>query len=184
MNTETNPAANNYPPVRAEAGDNMPYEVATAMLTEPKAKLTARMRKTCAAARDTIFPSRTPLTRSKEDGQLYPLDLPALRLPSKYRGYTFAQLLRWSRRCKWLRVVLQRHYLQLESEKADDRLLRAVVLAVSRVEYQMDCISDELCRRKATCDFRRATETEIDPRVRRAEKLLAGIAEVRQPAHY
>lgn len=43
--------------------DHMPVEVATEMLASPKAKLSARMRKNCFAARQRVFESATPLHR-------------------------------------------------------------------------------------------------------------------------
>lgn len=43
--------------------DHMPVEVATEMLASPKAKLTARLRKNCFAARQRVFLSATPLRR-------------------------------------------------------------------------------------------------------------------------
>jgi hypothetical protein len=44
--------------------DGMPYEVATALLTEPRAKLTNRMRKNCWAARAKEFSHPGPMART------------------------------------------------------------------------------------------------------------------------
>lgn len=52
---------NQYQPVTPEERDNMPADVALEMLTNPKNKLSARMRKNCFAAREKVFVSKHPV---------------------------------------------------------------------------------------------------------------------------
>lgn len=53
--------ADKYPKVTPEIRDGMPREVAIEMLCNQKAKLTARFRKNCQAARETVWPSSHPI---------------------------------------------------------------------------------------------------------------------------
>lgn len=59
-----------YQPIQPLELDHMPAEVATEMLANPKTRLTARERKLCAAARENVFWTGTPLHRRTKNGPL------------------------------------------------------------------------------------------------------------------
>jgi hypothetical protein len=66
--------------------DRMPYEVATEMLADPRARMTNRERKECMRARETRYQS----TRTAK-----PV---AGKLENRFDSASFAQLSRWNRR--------------------------------------------------------------------------------------
>lgn len=153
--------------IEAQHRDGMPKQVATAMLAAPKAKMSNRMRKVCALARETVFPSTTPLTRCAKDGHLYPLDMPVLSSPNKLAGITYSKLSRMLWRAVSRRSVIQRRYTLLVATGAE--LSKPKTLAMLRaIAAQLDSIfeavSDELARRD------RPTRV-IDPRLRRIREM-------------
>jgi len=144
--------------------DGMPVEVATSMLCAPKAKLTNRMRKTCRAARERVYPSLAPIRKvphpneDLEEGQVeyeYRMDA-KLDIEDKHdrlaRGLNWTQLhshlKRWSKR----RAKVQSEYLRLmESSVADtvkESRGRDLTWAAAQMELVQDALQVEIERRK------------------------------------
>src|SRR3954465_12662486 len=106
--------------------DGMPNEVATSLLTEPRAKLSNRMRKNARSAREKVFPSVSPIinTTNIDDPEnplaqytgIEPKSAEA-RLVEKSKRATWAQLHKWSQRCKGRRMAVQGKYVKIEAEK-------------------------------------------------------------------
>jgi hypothetical protein len=95
----------------------MPKQVATALLTDPKARLTNAFRKTCKRARETSYTSATPLVSNRRndstDHALYstppnPERAAGTRDPKLARA-TMAQIGKWLRR-----VISRRHNAQVD----------------------------------------------------------------------
>lgn len=176
--------------------DHMPKEVATALLTEPKARLSNRERKTCKAARETVYLSTSPIVREEAKlfytGQL-PKD-PEKRLGAKLTHATYIQLLNWIRRTDNRRTVAQRVYTEtnerIEKEANPRRksaLRQLANMLVLRVQV-LDLVWEACTAEKEARDAKTASVTsdrekindEIDPRKRRQvalKNLLAKIPE-------
>src|SRR6267142_5474912 len=95
--------------VMPDERDGMPYEAATAMLSEPKARLTGTMRRNLKLTRAKIYTSTVPLLRNGLDAQdraYYKRDADKQQSASrtdardaaKMALYSMAQLVRWLRR--------------------------------------------------------------------------------------
>lgn len=95
----------------------MPKQVATALLTDPKAKLSNAFRKTCKRARENTYTSATPLVSNRRndstDRALYstppaPEPAPGTR-DHKLKRASVSQLAKWMRR-----VIARRHNVQVD----------------------------------------------------------------------
>jgi hypothetical protein len=95
----------------------MPKQVATALLTDPKTRLTNAFRKTCKRARETSYTSATPLRTNRRndasDHSLYstppaPERAAGSRDPKLARA-TLAQIGKWLKR-----VIHRRHNAQVD----------------------------------------------------------------------
>lgn len=124
--------------------DGMPREVAVAILSEPKAKLTNAFRKTCKRAMEKHYIAPPP--------QPLPEGADALR---KWHTFSLAQLLKWGKRCKSRRRIAQDHYVRLvglnEPTQAQKKLLASLSLQVAALDNMLDNIDDELKVRRNIC---------------------------------
>jgi len=134
--------------------DGIPIEVATSMLCARKAKLTARMRKTCRAARERVCPSIAPIINTK-DGQEYRMDAKIdteVKLDRLARGLNWKQLhshlKRWGKR----RAKLQTEFIRLMESTTlgavKESRGRALTWAAGQMELAQDALSAEIKRRE------------------------------------
>src|SRR6185436_5572343 len=146
--------------------DSMPREVATAILTEPKAKLTNTFHKAAKCARDRVFRSETPMLAGlKVRSTATPLftdDAPAKPTPGavKLRPKTVGQVGKWLRRVIARRLVVQAAAVKLDGQdtsKFSAAQLRARAFRIAVLEAQADALDsardtleDELTRRAGT----------------------------------
>lgn len=111
--------------------DGMPIEVATSMLTTPGVKMTARLRKTCFAARERVYPSLAPIIKreqateeGKEKWIEYEYGEPRLsieiKLAKRVHQLKFCQLVKHSQRVPRRIAKLRSMYLKLMSSKAPE----------------------------------------------------------------
>lgn len=156
-------------PIQPQERDGIPREVASAMLTEPRARLTNRMRKNGMAAREKVFASVAPFRR-----------MPAQDAAGKIiKGYGYAeiesrsledktkqrlsrasirQLGNWLHRSIARRVVVQRKYLAVPNSDVRafqakfDAARQALALLAERLDIIRDVCEDEIVTRKAKCD--------------------------------
>lgn len=106
--------------------DGMPIEVATEMLTTPKVKMTARIRKTCFAAREKVYPSLAPIrkvvlpdkTVEFEYGE--PRLSVEIKLAKRVHQLKFCQLVKHSQRVPRRIAKLRSLYLKLLSSEAPE----------------------------------------------------------------
>src|SRR6266446_2011675 len=141
--------------------DTMPREVAIAMLTAPKARLTNTQRKRCRESLVRIFISPAgPLVRNRADGLLYSgvgcTEAQAeFNLVIKMGGFSFAQLHRHKRVTTKQRENVQTEYLRLqdvpEGENSKQRALRVYQCAVleftaAQLDERSGAVDDELDR--------------------------------------
>lgn len=134
----------------------MPREVATAMLSEPRAKLTNRMRKNCIAARYKVFASSSPFRRmpGSEDGEIVKSygyseiepRAPEERMQRRFATATLRQLSNWLRRSIARRVVVQRRYLAVVG---DTMLAQAQRNALAGIAERLDTVRD-VCESEIT----------------------------------
>lgn len=160
--------------------DAMPPEVATAILTEPRARLTNRFRKTAKLAREKVFFSAVPVFRSGEGKLCERVPAPATPASTKLKTATIAQLRKWLPRVIARRLVAQRKAVKLndlDTSKFTPAKLRARAFAIAVLERQAgaldaarELLEDEIARRmKRPLDFAARTKgfLAIDPAVRR-----------------
>jgi len=159
--------------------DGMPREVAIAILTEPKAKMTRAFRNTCKRALERHYVASPVLSYSKA----YHFDDASPRTPVdpliKWHGFSLAQLLKWAKRANARRAIVQREYETLvaiaEPTNAQKRRIAVLSLRARAFDQQLDCIDDELRIRSRTCaavskakadslcpPFARATRTKLE----------------------
>jgi hypothetical protein len=173
--------------------DAMPVEVATAILTEPKAKITNRFRKQCKLAREKVYSSAVPLHRvvseCEENHKLHPLANPAKPTPPavKLQSRTRSQVLKWLLRCIARRIATQDEYLKLtrtDTSKFTKKQLRdhafmllALEARARALDDARDTLEDEDARRVAICAaIASARKKHIDPQVRRRLAILRAVA--------
>lgn len=141
--------------------DHMPAEVATALLTERKARLSNRMRKNCSSARELAVPSGYPIHRMRDEINGRPQYQYSLKQVSKtidarvvkrMREATAKQLLLWVLRCSRRRSVAQKQYLKLDGKSKRDESARQLLEAlVAKLDLIRDTIETELERRGTKC---------------------------------
>lgn len=156
--------------------DGIPREVATEYLASPKAKLTARFRKTCAAARQTVYQSNTPLRRRtlaelspdrvtlRELKIAVPLvfdadhkaTVPEAKLARKFSSLPLAKLGVIHRRAVTRRRVIQRLYQKLLPDNSKQAVQLRVMLASRAATFDMlaESAHDEIRARAALCNWR------------------------------
>lgn len=116
------------------APDGMPIEVATEMLTTPKVKMTARLRKTCFAAREKVYSSVAPIRKvfRPEDARIedrkIELQYGESRLPVEIKlsrrvhQLKFCQLVSHCRRVPRRIAKLRSLYLKLMNSDAPESI--------------------------------------------------------------
>lgn len=156
--------------------DGMPKEVATEYLASPKAKLTARFRKNCAAARQTVFESNIPLRRrtlaelSPDRATLRELKIPVAlvfdadhkatapkaKLARKFGTLPLAKLGVIYRRAVTRRRALQRLYQKLLPDNSKQAVRLRVLLASRAATFDMLAeVAHDVIRARATlCAWR------------------------------
>lgn len=141
--------------------DGMPVEVATSMLTAPKAKLSNAMRKTCQRARQRVFASTDTFIRRAGAEELIHAARTGTRtwdekLVAKLREKSWKQLNLWLARCIKRRFMLQRAYIKLQDkDDLQSQLLRqALEIKVERLDMWRDVCEDEIKRRRTTAASR------------------------------
>lgn len=159
-------------PIEPQQRDGVPHEVATAMLTEPRARLTNRMRKNCMEAREKVFASTSPIVRvlvtdgkvdlAKREEALYYSETNPRSLEEKTKrrfGYaSLRQLSNWLRRSIARRAVVQRKYLAVPNSDVPklqarlDAIREALAVIAGRLDIIRDTCEDEIAMRKAKCD--------------------------------
>lgn len=151
-------------PIAPQERDSIPREVATAMLTEPRARLTNRMRKNCVSARQKVFASTAPFRR-----------MPAVNAQGEIvKGYGYVEIaqrttkLRFSRASlrqlgKWLhrsiarREIVQRRYLAVPNSDVRafqahfDAVRASLALLAERLDLIRDVCEDEINVRENKC---------------------------------
>lgn len=164
-------------PIEPQQRDSIPREVATAMLTEPRARLTNRMRKNCIAAREIIFASEAPFRKIPAPGHGYSWKLNELRTPDekmkrRFGRATLRQLGNWLRRSIVRREVVQRRYLAVPNSDVRafqahfDAVRASLALLAERLDLIRDVCEDEINVRENKCKhtvaLRRGGRTSVD----------------------
>jgi hypothetical protein len=140
------------------AQDGIPIEVATAMLTESKSKLTSRMRKNCMAARHKVCPSYSPILKLGKDDYAYSSNRgidAEVKLAKRAKGLKFCQLNSHHARMVKRRAKAQAVYLKLmqsgASEQHKQALGRVLTAQASLLEQAQDALAAEIRHRQAVC---------------------------------
>jgi hypothetical protein len=176
---------------KKHSDDSMPYDVATAILTEPKAKISNTFRKSAKRAREKVYQSDVPLHRviseNEENHALWPLTNPAKPTPAaaKLQRKTLGQLARWLRRTIARRLVVQAAAVKMERQDTSNltalQLRRrafqfaALDLHAGNLDAMRELLEEELTRRAGTYNPMRILRTgvnHIDPQVRRRASIL------------
>lgn len=131
--------------------DTMPSEVATELLCEPKAHLTARVRKNCCSARETHYVS----VRERKPG--------ATKLATRLSAAKLTQLGKWLRRSIHRRAGTQRQFDRLKDVNTPQAeglkqllMVRGINLDIARAQ-----IEAELTKRQVPFTV---TEPTVTPR--------------------
>jgi hypothetical protein len=178
-------------PLQPQQNDGMPTEVATSILSEPKARITNTFRKQCQRARCRVFVSAVPVLSFKAyPGKLFVTEAPAPATPpaDKLTRATIAQLRKWLPRCIARRLVVQNKAVKLTAlaGKFEGTKERARLFAISVCEHQAasldaqrELLEDEIARRmKRPLELAKITRSflHIDPAVRRRAALRRSVA--------
>lgn len=157
-------------PIAPEQRDSIPREVATAMLSEPRARLTNRMRKNCVSAREKVFASTSSIVGqwvSEEDSENDKWMLlyterdgrsPEDRMKRRFAIATLRQLGNWLRRSIARREIVQRRYLAVPNSDVPkfqarfDAARQALVLLAEWLDCIRDVCEDEIAMRKNKCN--------------------------------
>lgn len=157
-------------PITPEQRDGIPREVATAMLTEPRAKLSNRMRKNCIAARSKVFVSSSPIQRvpaqNEQTGEIVKgwswtekqAKQPEDKMKHRFASVSLRQLGNWLCRSISRRAIIQRRYLavpnsDVQYQQARFDAIRAALAAIAgRLDIIRDACEDEIAMRQAKCD--------------------------------
>lgn len=141
-------------PITAQQNDGMPYAVATAMLSEPRARITNNFRKQCRRARDVVFVSSSPIRRMPdttfksfgwEDREVVSPEQKTVR---RFRSASLSQLGKWLRRSIAHRAIIQSKYLAITDETPHAEFARAALSAIAnRLDIIRDCAEEEIARR-------------------------------------
>lgn len=164
-------------PIEFQQRDGMPVEVATAMLLEPRARLTNTFRKQCRRARERVIVSTSPIQRipaQNAAGEIvkgWGYAEPAERtIESKtvlrFRRSTLEQLGRWRRRAISRRATVQRAYLKVPNSARFDSARQALSLMAERLDIIRDCADDEIAARQRQVQsvvvLRRGFKSSVD----------------------
>lgn len=166
-------------PIEPQEQDGIPRAVATAMLTEPRARLTNRMRKNCIAARQNVFASTSPIVAQwviEEDSENekrmlfytgHEAKQPDERIKRRFGNASLRQLGKWLRRSIARRRPLQDKFQAIVGDSPRHVMAREIIaLAVQRLDTVRDVCEDELKVRANKCNetvaVRRAGKTSVD----------------------
>lgn len=144
--------------------DGIPPQVATEMLVEPKAKMTNRLRKNCAASRVRVYPSAAPIRKvegfdpltGKDGTELHYCPESLIKLEDKLlrrvRMLTWKQLHSFLHRMTKRRALCQHRYLKLQDDPkvhpaAKERMGAELTAAAARFELAQDALEDEIKNR-------------------------------------
>lgn len=173
-------------PIESIAQDGMPREVATSMLTAPRARLTARMRKVCSAARETVYPSESPIYYqqfSSDAGDVFrrcyterePVEVET-KTARRFKSASILQLGKWQSRAIKRRAVVQRAYLAVPNSDVPafqarfDAARQTLALLATKLDIIRDCAEDEINARMRTAHgvegIRREPGSSVDFRTR------------------
>lgn len=144
--------------IRKAEFDHMPAQVATEILCKPGARITNKERKTLMRARETRYESALPSRESRH----------AEILSNRLKGRTWAQLIKWDKRCKNARALVQHAFvvtnrriekLGAKTDKPNqtevlalllmERQKAALELQSAKIELAWDCVTGEIKRRTA-----------------------------------
>lgn len=156
-------------PIAPQERDSIPREVATAMLTEPRARLTNRMRKNCVSARQKVFASTAPFRRMpavNAQGEIVKgwgyaeieVRTPDECMKRRFATATLRQLGNWLRRAIARREIVQRRYLAVPNSDVPkfqvrfDAARQALALLAERLDLIRDVCEDELKMRANKCN--------------------------------
>lgn len=145
--------------------DGIPIEVATSMLLAPRARLTARMRKNCQAARCKVYPSVAPIRKVLrpddvriEDREVEYEYLMGAKIDTEIKLERLARDLKWAqlhshlKRMSKRRANFQKQYLKLMHSTASDSVKESkgklLTWAAGRIELAQDALSAEIKRRE------------------------------------
>lgn len=140
--------------------DGMPREVATAMLSEPRARITNTFRKQCMRAREKVFVSSSPIVKefvgdnvvrelcwTERDGRS-----PEDHITRRFAVATLAQLGNWLRRSIARRAVVQRRYLAVVGDTMFAQSQRAALAEIAeRLDIVRDVCEDVITMRADKC---------------------------------
>lgn len=129
-------------PLEPQEHDGMPREVATAMLSEPRARLTNTFRKQCKRARETVFVSSSPIRRVSTKEYSLTETIPATleaKTERRFKSATLRQLIQWLRRAISRRYAVQHKYLSITGDTPKDEAMR---IALSMLADRLDIIRD------------------------------------------
>ena len=172
--------------------DHMPIAVATAFLTEPKARITNRHRKLCKQAREKVFLSTSPIVRVRANAEIdefafhYTGIEPKTvehKLVAKAKRATLKQLDKWRGRCGTRRAQVQSQYQKLTEEpitepnaafkqKLQQRALELLSLRAALLDLAWDIFDTEISERAARC----SGKPPINPSTIRRTALAAAVA--------
>jgi hypothetical protein len=154
--------------------DRMPYPVATNLLSEPKGKLSNRMRKNCHAARDIELPSTIPITYDEAHNPITVRGHDVVKeedrkLNARMRKATSPQLAKWIKRCVQRRRNAQDKYLKLKDRvgPAFDKARRLLEIYVQGLDRLHDSASDALGMRLKHYHINNSPANHIQPRAKR-----------------
>lgn len=157
-------------PIAPEQRDCIPREVATAMLTEPRAKLSNRMRKNCIAARSKVFVSSSPIQRvpaqNEQTGEIVKgwswtekqAKQPEDKMKHRFASVSLRQLGNWLCRSISRRAIIQRRYLAVPNSDVQyqqarfDAARQGFALMAERLDLIRDLCEDEVAMRKSKCN--------------------------------
>jgi hypothetical protein len=175
--------------------DHMPVEVATALLTEPRSRITNRHRKLCKSAREKVFLSTSPIVHPQKlvkEGILEPMGFHYTAIAAKTAEHklvvraghaTLAQLDKWRSRCRTKRRAVQTQYQKVLSTEIPDnahaafkqRIKEQTLLLLSQraaiLDLAWDIFDSEISARAARC----VNKKPINPNEIRRNNLLAAV---------
>jgi hypothetical protein len=86
-----------YQPVTPEERDNMPFDVALELLTNPRNRLSARVRKNCMDAREKVFVSKHPIRHDPNSPAYLVWDTDIVQTPAKDKLERKLLIMPWAR---------------------------------------------------------------------------------------
>lgn len=143
-------------PVAPQQNEGMPYEVATAMLSERRARITNSFRKQCQLARERVYVSSAPIRRMPAQdtaGEIVKgwgytecvAISPEQKTVRRFQSASLVQLGNWLRRAMARRAIIQKRYLAITDETPHAEFARAALSVIAnRLDIIRDCAEDEI----------------------------------------